>query len=238
MPPLLESLLLALIAGITIPLGALLASVEEFHNQWIKNEFQHSVIAFGGGTLLAAIAFVLVPKGMEELSLTLVILGFTAGSLVFFFLDRLLESIGGSFGQLLAMLLDFIPEAMALGALITNNYETALLLTILIALQNLPEGFNAYCEVKASGTFSNKKIIGSFFALVLIGPLSAVLGTQFLTNAQGWLAFIMIFSSGGILYLIFQDISPQVPLEKAWAPPLGAVGGFLLGIIGHMLLQG
>jgi len=238
LPPILESLLLALIAGITIPFGALLASVEHFHNKWIANEFQHSVIAFGGGILLAAIALVFVPKGMEELSLTLVIIGFTGGSLVFFFIDRLLENKGGSFSQLLAMLLDFIPEAMALGALITNEYKTALLLTILIALQNLPEAFNAYCEIKGSGSFTKKKIIGSFFGLMLIGPLSAVLGTQFLTNSQALLAGIMIFSSGGILYLIFQDIAPKVPLEKAWAPPLGAVGGFLLGIIAHMLLKG
>lgn len=40
--------------------------------------------------------------------------------------------------------------------------------------------------------------------------------------------------AGGILYLVFQDIAPQARLEKHWAPSLGAVAGFLLGVLGHM----
>ena len=45
----------------------------------------------------------------------------------------------------------------------------------------------------------------------------------------------MLFSSGGILYIVFQDIAPQVKLKKAWGPPLGAIFGFLIGLIGHSL---
>ena len=45
----------------------------------------------------------------------------------------------------------------------------------------------------------------------------------------------MLFASGGILYSVFQDIAPQVPLQRHWAPPLGAVAGFLLGMIGQLL---
>ncbi len=238
MSPLLQAVLLAFMAGITIPMGAMLASVERFHDQWVENEFRHAVVAFGGGVLLAAIALVLVPKGMESLTLFQVTFAFAAGGLVFFVVDRFLEQRGGSLSQLMALLLDFIPEAMALGALITHDYATALLLAIIIAVQNLPEGFNAYCELKASGSLKGKKIIAGFFGLVLVGPLSAILGTQFLAGADIGLALIMVFSSGGILYLIFQDIAPQVPLEKSWAPPLGAVGGFLVGIMGHMVLHG
>jgi ZIP family zinc transporter len=46
----------------------------------------------------------------------------------------------------------------------------------------------------------------------------------------------MLFSAGGILYIIFEDIAPQVRLNKHWAPPLGAVTGFLLGILGKVAL--
>jgi len=48
---------------------------------------------------------------------------------------------------------------------------------------------------------------------------------------------IMLFASGGILYLTFQDIAPQVPLEKHWMPAQGAVAGFALGLVGHLLVQ-
>ncbi|MDA3821663.1 MAG: hypothetical protein PF450_03480, partial [Bacteroidales bacterium] len=45
---------------------------------------------------------------------------------------------------------------------------------------------------------------------------------------------IMLFAAGGILYIIFQDIAPQTKLKKHWAPPLGAVAGFLLGVLGKV----
>jgi ZIP family zinc transporter len=48
----------------------------------------------------------------------------------------------------------------------------------------------------------------------------------------------MLFAAGGILYLVFQDIAPQVKLERHWSPPLGAVIGFALGLLGTMLLRG
>jgi ZIP family zinc transporter len=49
---------------------------------------------------------------------------------------------------------------------------------------------------------------------------------------------IMLLSSGGVLYLIFEDIAPQSRLEKHWAPPLGAVFGFCLALFSEMLVHG
>ena len=231
-------MLLALMASITIPLGALLACIKQLQPSWLEEELRHAVIAFGAGILLAAIALVLVPKGMEHLSLTWMIVYFTLGGISFFLIDKEFTKKVGPVSQLMAMSLDFVPEAMALGAMITYDRGTALLLCLLIAFQNLPESFNAFREIRGSVHITHKKLVGGFALLMLLGPVSALLGLYFLTGADAWLAGIMSFSSGGILYLIFQDIAPQVPLEKHWAPPLGAVGGFLVGIVGHMLLQG
>jgi ZIP family zinc transporter len=47
----------------------------------------------------------------------------------------------------------------------------------------------------------------------------------------------MLFASGGILYLIFQDIAPQSHMQRHWAPPLGAVLGFCLGMLGNSVLN-
>jgi ZIP family zinc transporter len=46
----------------------------------------------------------------------------------------------------------------------------------------------------------------------------------------------MLFSAGGILYLIFQDIAPLAKIKNRWEPALGASLGFLLGMIGTKLL--
>jgi ZIP family zinc transporter len=47
----------------------------------------------------------------------------------------------------------------------------------------------------------------------------------------------MLFAAGGILYLTFEDIAPQAHLARRWAPALGAVAGFMLGLLGQMLLR-
>ena len=77
----------------------------------------------------------------------------------------------------------------------------------------------------------------AFAGMALLGPLSAWLGFEVLVEQPFILGGIMLFASGGILYLTFQDIAPQVPLEKHWMPAQGAVAGFALGLVGHLLVQ-
>ena len=77
---------------------------------------RHSVIAFGGGALLAAVALVLVPEGIRNLDPWMIIVCFSAGGLIFMGLDIQLAKRATTASQLVAMLADFIPEALALGA--------------------------------------------------------------------------------------------------------------------------
>ncbi len=46
----------------------------------------------------------------------------------------------------------------------------------------------------------------------------------------------MLFAAGGILYLTFEDIAPQARLKDHRSPALGVIAGFLVGIVGQMLL--
>ena len=133
------------------------------------------------------------------------------------------------------MLSDFIPESIALGAAFATGSSNAFLLAGLIALQNLPEGFSAYRELNASAAYKPKKIIITFTLMALFGPIAAVSGFLWLSESPQIIAAVMLFASGGILYSIFQDLAPQVKLEKHWAPPMGAIFGFTLGMLGLML---
>ena len=232
-----QALTLATLAGLTIPLGGAAAAVERIRPRWLEQEFRHSVIAFGGGALLAAVALVLVPEGSAELDTGPALLFFLTGGTVFLAADRWVTESAGAMGQLLAMLLDFAPEAMALGASLTLQSETAILLAGLIALQNFPEGFNAFREVRAGKGALVSRVLLFFVLLTLVGPVCAALGYEFLAQSPEPLGAIMLFAAGGILYLVFQDIAPQAKLERYWAPPLGAVGGFALGLAGHLVIS-
>ena len=180
-------------------------------------------------------AFALVPEGMEQLSLFTLAVSFCAGGLVFSAIDAKISRSSGSKAQFMAMLLDFVPEAMALGALFTKSEKTGILLALFIGAQNLPEGFNAHRENLSAGSSSKASLL-TLFAVSFLGPAAAVSGYLFLGQYPSLTAVIMSAAAGGILYLVFQDIAPQSKLRRHWTPPLGAVLGFAMGmVVQHVL---
>lgn len=232
-------ILYTLCAGACIPIGGLFAYIEKIRPRWLENELRHSVIAFGGGVLLAAVALVLVPEGTEYVNhTTLSVIVFLSGGVCFFILERILGARRREKPQFTAMLLDFVPESLALGGAFAIGAQSAPLLAIFIGLQNLPEGFNAYRELRTMPLSSAKHILGFMSLLVLIGPLVAVIGWFYFSEHTVLLGATMLFASGGILYLIFQDIAPQSRMKRHWAPPLGAVLGFCVGMLGNNIVAG
>ncbi len=238
MSQILELLALSALAGLAIPVGGLLAKVERIHPRWLEVELRHTVIAFAGGALLSAVALVLVPDGIRHLSVPQASAAFAAGAAVFLLVDRKLDRHGGPGAQLLAMLLDFIPESIALGAIFAVDPPRGRLLAFLIGLQNLPESFNAFREMVSSGRMRAGAVLRFFLLLSLLGPLAAGVGLAFFLEQPVLLGHVMVFAAGGILYLVFQDIAPAVALANRRTPALGAVAGFLLGMVGQMLAAG
>ncbi|KAB1064353.1 ZIP family metal transporter [Salibacter halophilus] len=224
-------------AGATVFLGGLLARFfnHRIEDSPVKDETSHGLIAFGGGIILSALALVLVPKSMEALSLTELLISFFTGAVVFYFVDKAIAQKGGKVATLLAMLMDFVPESIALGAVFAGDMKTATLLAIFIGLQNLPEAFNAYRDLVLSG-FKERTVLFIFFFLSFFGIAGALLGFYFLSDLPTVTGHLMIFASGGILYLLFQDVVPESKLENTYITSLPATLGFAVGIIGEKLI--
>ncbi len=164
-------------AGITVFLGGILANYFNHHmqNSPIKQEITHTLMSFGSGIILSALALVLIPKGLEELDL------------------------------------------------------------IFIGLQNLPEAFNSFRDLVLSG-FTPKKTLTIFFFLSFFGIFGALIGHFLLSDYPALTAHLMTFASGGILYLLIQDIIPESKIEKNYLISIGASIGFLVGIIGEKIV--
>ncbi|MDX1679319.1 MAG: ZIP family metal transporter [Akkermansiaceae bacterium] len=222
-------------AGLTALLGGFLACLEGSGESQAKRELIHGVVAFGGGVLLAAVAFALTPHGIKELPPWGLALSFVAGGIVFCGVDAWISRQSGSKAQLMALLLDYLPEALALGALFSKSREAGLLLALFIGMQNLPEGFNAHRENTSNGMKKSRSLVCLLVA-TLLGPLAAFCGHAFLGDQEVITAAIMCFAAGGILYLVFQDIAPQATMKRHWLPPLGAVLGFVLGMFSKQLI--
>lgn len=223
------------IAGFAACIGAGMAAVERFPESLLKKEIIRGIVAFGGGILVAAVGFALVPHGIDLLSAPVLGLLFGLGGIAFCRLDIRLSRTGGSKAQFTAMLSDFLPEAIALGAVFAHDRHLGLLLALFIGAQNLPEGFNAFRELRDGGA-RIATILHSIFLISFLGPIAALTGFYCLQLRPAVTAGIMVFAGGGILYLVFQDIAPQAKLRRHWLPPLGAVLGFVVGMLGKKML--
>ncbi len=232
-----QLLFFAALSGLTVFIGGLLAYQFDHHlkQSLFKEQCVHTLMSFGAGIILSAVALVLVPKGLEQLTVLGMATSFMVGAVLFMIIDRYLASMGGQMATLLAMLMDFVPEAIALGAVFAIEPDMALLLALFIGLQNLPESFNSFRDLVHNG-FSVKNTLIIFFALSFLGVIGALIGHLFLTDYPGLTAHLMVFASGGILYLLIQDIIPESALINNHYTSLGATLGFLLGVVGEMLI--
>lgn len=232
-------MLWALLAGVAVPIGGWLAMREHALPHRIVVRLRPAVLAFAGGALIAAVTLVLVPLGSDWLPAWAAVPLFLLGGLAFFLLDRVVERSFGPEGQAFALLTDFIPEALALGALFAGGERgKAVLTAVILTTQNLPEAYNAWREMSENRAFGRRGTLLIFAGIALLGPLAAFLGMTILADRRTILGGILVFSAGGILYLVFEDIAPKAELDHAWAPPLGAVAGFAIGLAGHLLVEG
>jgi ZIP family zinc transporter len=230
-------LLFTTLSGGCILVGGLIARIERIHPEWLENELRHSIIAFGGGVLISAIALVLVPEGNRlvpsAIGASLILV---CGGFAFFLVERFLGLRRREAPQFIALLLDYVPESLALGGMFAIGAASAPALALLIGLQNLPEGFNAYRELNSMPHVRPRRTLLLMCALIPLGPLVGTIGWMYGADYPVFLGGIMLFSSGGILYLLFQDVAPQSHLDRHWAPALGAVLGFGVGMLGQLLI--
>ncbi|MBO6824770.1 MAG: hypothetical protein JJ879_01100 [Sneathiella sp.] len=231
---------LSIIAGLPIFIGALIASKKLFHRALVEQEFRHGVTAFGGGALVSAICFVLLPQSIDVSHPALVLASFASGGIVFMAADMCLAKMKSNSSLLVATMLDFVPEAMVLGVLFSssdNPISSAIFITAVICAQNLPEGYSAFQEVelKTKGEGSKKSLL-MFLGISLLGPLFFFIGYTVLADWGVGLSIMTAFCAGGILYLVFEDIAPAAAMKNSWLPPLGAVLGFMVGLAGHLLV--
>lgn len=234
---LLEVIIFSLLSGSTVFVGGVFSYFFEktVHNRTIKIRTIHFLTAFATGIMLSAVAFVLVPKGMEQISILLSIIVFSSGALVFYFIDDYIQKNRTNIPKLMSMLLDFIPESIALGALFVYDHNIGILLAVFIAFQNLPESFVSYIELRSTA-FSKKRALIILFLLSFIGLIFSLIGYYFLKENSVITSCLMLFASGGILYLIFEDIAPFLKVKNSRFITLGVNLGFIVGMLSEALI--
>ncbi len=223
------------ISGLPIIIGGLFSSFLQEREFKLKSTINHWIVAFGGGALLSAITFALIPRASHVLSIHWSVILFLSSTVIFMMVDLLIEKVGSSLAQFISMLMDFLPEALVMGASFAADEKFGLVLALFIGLQNLPEGFNSYVELRS--IMSKSRTLLLMLGLSFIGIIAALTGSYVLKDNMKLIGGILMFASAGILYLIFQDIAPMSKKTNDWLPATGASAGFIMGMVGEQLLS-
>jgi ZIP family zinc transporter len=225
-----------LIAAFALVGGASLGSYFK-----IKEKIIGTFMAFGAGTLIAALSFGLLEESYKLAGLSHTIWAFFLGGLVFVFGDYLIIRLGGrghkdiyatdktqGFAIVLGAILDGIPESLAMGVSLLVGKGLGFLMLVAIFLSNFPEGItSAYDLLKAGQTKS--KIIGVWILVAVSGFVFVILGyTLFGHIPQFILGITEAIAAGALLAMVASTMMPEAYQESGLFVSLVTVLGFLV----------
>jgi ZIP family zinc transporter len=212
--------------------------------------------AFGGGVLLAAIAFELVPEADREAGVGLTVAGVLAGTLVYVAADAWLSRDEGMYrmrrsghaaaagrpmmmhsadaarGESIAagLFVDGVPESLAIGLTIAEGeIGVALLAGVLIG--NVVEAYGAAQPIVAGG-HTKRFAITLLAAIGAALALATVLGGTVLADASGELVgTAQALAAGAVLAVVTIAIVPYAFEEVSRLVAATTVLGFLVGYL-------
>ena len=231
-----------LLAGGALFVGALIA--------WFVNvpsRVVASVMAFGAGVLISALAFDLVGEAMAESGLLPTVSGFAVGAIVYVGVNILLdardarnrrgsaEGPGTGTGIAVGALLDGVPESMVLGLSMLAGHGVSIPILTAVIISNLPEGLSSTAELKAAG----RKLRFVFLlwgGIALAAAISSLLGFTILADAPVELTgFITSLAAGAMLAMICDTMIPDAFRKAHNYTGLLATLGFLVSFVIHQL---
>lgn len=213
-----------------------------------------TVMAFGAGVLISALAFELVDEAVAGGGLWPTVAGFMVGAVVYVGANMLLARAGAKHrkrsggqqpseqdspgsGSAIAVgaLLDGVPESVVLGVGMLAGGAVSPAMMAAVFISNVPEGLSGTAGMKKSGR-SAGYVFGLWGGIALLSGLASLLGYVALENASGELvAFITSVAAGGILAMLADTMIPEAFEEHHNLTGLTASLGFLTAFTVHHL---
>lgn len=239
--------------GIMIPfIGTSLGSSFVF---FIKNtlnkKIQKAMIGFAIGVMLSASIFSLILPSVEMAEDSGVIpwipasIGLILGFLFLILINKLAEKIKHKKGRkklnmlMFSVTLHNIPEGMAVGVCFAGflagtsgiTLITAMLLSIGIAIQNIPEGAIISMPLRVKGMKKQKSFIYGVLSGI-VEPIAAFLTIILLNIIVPLLPYLLSFAAGAMIHVVIEELVPEMHEEKkSTLGILGVVLGFVLMMI-------
>jgi ZIP family zinc transporter len=192
-----------------------------------------SILAFAAGAMIAAFTFELVAEADRATSIGLVCVGLAAGAIVFVAADvletRHAAALGVGGALLVGVLLDGVPENLALGGTITQTTGGVALL-VAIAVGNVPEALSGAAEMRTR--LSRRYVIAVWGCAAVLTGLAVPIGTLLLDDASGDVrGVILAFAAGAVLAVVSDTALPSAFADGGPWIALATAGGFLVGYV-------
>jgi len=212
-----------LVGGLALVLGAAVAWFARVPRWAVA-----SVMAFGAGVLISALAFELVDEAERSGGLLATAGGFLGGAVVYVAANAALSRLGarhrkrsgdqqpsededsGS-GAAIAVgaLLDGVPESVVLGLSLLSGGGVGVGVLAAVFISNVPEGLSSAAGMRRAGR-SARYVFGVWGGIALASGLSAMLGALLLDGAPDQLvAVITAVAAGAILAMVADTMVPE-----------------------------
>ncbi|GAB3678346.1 ZIP family metal transporter [Angustibacter aerolatus] len=248
MPIWLEAGLWGLVGGGALVLGALVAWFAR-----VPQAVVATVMAFGAGVLISALAFDLVDEAQRAGGLAPTVAGFLAGSVVYVVANTLLarrgarhrkrsgdqqpsegDSAGSGAAIAIGALLDGVPESIVLGLSLLGGGGVGVGVLAAVFISNVPEGLSSAAGMRRAGRPA-RYVFGVWVGIAVASGLAALLGNALLAGASPTtVAVITAVAAGAILAMLADTMIPEA-FERAHAATglITALGFLTAFAIGH-----
>jgi zinc transporter, ZIP family len=238
-PVWLEAALLGLLGGGALVLGALVAWFARVPQPVIA-----SVMAFGSGVLISAVAFDLMLEAADTGGLLPTAIGFLGGALAYVGANAILarhgarhrkhpgarqpsedQQAGSGVAIAVGALLDGVPESVVLGVSLLSGGAVSLSFLAAVFISNVPEGMSSAAGMKSNGR-SATYVFGVWGSIAAVSAIAALVGALALDGAPPEaIAVITAVAAGAILTMIADTMIPEAFEEtRTWTGVITTVG--------------
>jgi zinc transporter, ZIP family len=228
-----------LLGGGALVVGALIAWLTP-----VPPKVVASVMAFGSGVLISAVAFDLMEEAAKTGGLVATASGFLGGAAVYLAANLVLarrgarhrkrsgeqqpsesEQAGSGAAIAIGALLDGVPESVVLGLGLLGGGSVSLSVLAAVVISNVPEGLSSAAGMKRNGR-SARYVFGVWTGIAVASAVAALLGYVLLGGTPPQVeAVITAIAAGAILTMIADTMIPEAfENTHAWTGLIATVG--------------
>lgn len=225
--------------GLGVTTGVLLLVLLQFKSK----RLQGMMMGLAAGLMMAIICFDILPEAFKQGGMVVTLIGVIIGLGMGLSLDNIAATFSHQLSSrkshnvktgivlTMAVALHNIPEGIVLGTLLAISPQTGMKVALIVLLHSIPEGMAIAIPLKKGGI--KEKTLGAI--CVLLSTLMAIgVITGFVISSLSpiLVTLAMGFAAGVILYVVCEELMPES--KEIWNGRLTTVAvifGIIMGII-------